>query len=35
VFQGSSQAVHLAYDFNDLVAGAKALAKAVVPSLPV
>jgi hypothetical protein len=35
VFQGSSQTVHLAYDFNDLVAGAKALAKAVVPSLPV
>ena len=32
VFQGTPQAVHLAYDFGDLAEGAKALAKAVVPS---
>ena len=35
VFQGTPQTVHLSYDFHDLVAGAKALAKAVVPSLPI
>ena len=32
-FQGAQQTVHVSYDFNDLVAGAKALAKTVVPSL--
>ena len=29
------QTVHVSYDFHDLVAGAKALAKAVLPSLPI
>ncbi len=35
VFQGSESTVHLSYDFHDLVAGAKALAKEVLPSLPI
>ena len=35
VFQGTTQTVHVSYDFKDLVAGAKALAKAVLPSLPI
>jgi hypothetical protein len=35
VFQGTPQTVHIAYDFHDLVAGAKALAKQVLPSLPI
>ncbi len=35
VFQGTPQAVHIAYDFSDLAAGAKALAKAVVPSFSI
>ena len=34
VFQGTGTSVHLAYDFHDLVAGATALAKEVLPSLP-
>ncbi len=34
VFQDSPLTVHIAYDFHDLVAGAKALAKEVLPSLP-
>jgi hypothetical protein len=34
VFQGSPQTVHVFYDFHDLVAGAKAVAKALVPGLP-
>ena len=35
VFQGTPQTVHVSYDFHDLVAGAKAVAKAVLPSLPI
>ena len=35
VFQGTAQTVHVSYDFHDLVAGAKAVAKAVVPKLPI
>ncbi len=35
VFKGSPQTVHVSYDFHDLVAGAKALAKQVLPSLPI
>jgi len=35
VFQGTPQTVHVSYTFHDLVAGAKALAKTVVPSLPI
>jgi predicted nucleic acid-binding Zn-ribbon protein len=35
VFQATQQTVHVSYDFNDLVAGAKALAKSVLPSLSV
>ena len=35
VFQGKPSSVHLSYDFHDLVAGAKALAKEVLPSLPI
>ena len=34
VFQGTPQTAHVSYNFHDLVAGAKALAKAVLPSLP-
>lgn len=35
VFRGQLEQVHLAHDFHDLVAGAQALAKEVLPSLPV
>lgn len=35
VWQGTATSVHVAYDFHDLAAGAKALAKEVLPSLPV
>ncbi len=35
VFQGSPQKVHVSYDFRDLVAGAKAVAKELLPSLPI
>ncbi len=35
VFQGSPTTVHVAYDFHDLVAGAKAVAKQLLPALPV
>jgi hypothetical protein len=35
VFQGTPQTVHVSYDFHDLVAGAKELAKTVLPSLPI
>jgi len=35
VFQGVASTVHLSYDFHNLAAGAKALAKQVLPSLPV
>ena len=35
IFQGAQQTLHLSYSFHDLVAGARALAKAVLPSLPI
>ncbi|MBB2893766.1 hypothetical protein [Flexivirga oryzae] len=35
VFQGNAEQLHLSYDFHDLAAGAQAMAKAVLPSLPV
>lgn len=35
VFQGTEDQVHVSYDFHDLVAGAEALAKEVLPALPV
>lgn len=35
VFQGSQQTVHVTYDFHDLVAGANALAKEVLPDLKI
>ena len=35
VFQGTEQSVHLSFDFHDLVAGAEAMAKEVLPALSV
>ena len=35
IFQGTQQSLHVSYNFHDLVAGAKALAKAALPSLPI
>ncbi|TWP37119.1 hypothetical protein [Leekyejoonella antrihumi] len=34
VFQGTEEQIHLTYDFHDLAAGAEALAKEVLPALP-
>jgi len=35
IFRGTKQTVHVGYDFHDLLTGAKALAKEVLPSLPI
>lgn len=36
IFQGTQQTLHVSsYNFHDLVAGAKAIAKAALPSLPI